>query len=201
MRTTLILLMLAAGAALAQSQTGHSVWKWVDADGIVHYSDRPVPGAERVDLKVQTYTSPKVQPPPTAAPAAPAAGGQSTADEPYRNLEIWKPVNDQAIVNTAGQVEVRLRLEPGLKAGHAIWLYLDGKRVDGLAEDASDFELSGVARGTHTLQAAVADGGKMVTLSDKVIFHVVQASTAQPPVGPALRPPPKPTPRPSGGPR
>lgn len=200
MRTTLIVLMLAAGVALAQTQGGHTVWKWVDADGVVHYSDRPVAGAERVDLKVQTYSAPKVQSAPPAAPAA-AAGGRSAADDTYRNLEIWKPANDQAIVNTAGQVEVRLRLEPGLKPGHAIWLYLDGKRVDGLAEDASDFELSGVARGTHTLQAAVADGGRMVTLSDKVIFHVVQASNVQPPVGPALRPPPKPTPRSGGGPR
>ncbi len=38
------LALFAAGAAYAQA------YKWIDEDGIVHYSDRPEPGAERVDL-------------------------------------------------------------------------------------------------------------------------------------------------------
>ena len=36
--------LLAASTALAQA------YRWVDDDGITHYSDRPVPGAERVIL-------------------------------------------------------------------------------------------------------------------------------------------------------
>ena len=37
-------------AALAAGVATHAavVYKWVDADGVVHLSDQPVPGAERI---------------------------------------------------------------------------------------------------------------------------------------------------------
>ncbi|HTY50119.1 MAG TPA: DUF4124 domain-containing protein, partial [Steroidobacteraceae bacterium] len=44
--------MLAASTAAMAS----IVYKWVDADGVTHYSDTPVPGAVRTELgTVQTY--------------------------------------------------------------------------------------------------------------------------------------------------
>ena len=46
MRTTLLLLALLAGPALA----AQTVWKWVDSNGVTHYADRPVPGATRMEL-------------------------------------------------------------------------------------------------------------------------------------------------------
>ena len=41
---TAVALILLAGVALAQA------YRWVDKDGVVHYSDRPEPGAEEVQL-------------------------------------------------------------------------------------------------------------------------------------------------------
>jgi len=90
-------------------------------------------------------------------------------------------------------VDVRLRLEPALASTHAIYLYLDGQRVDGQPLDALDFQLTEVPRGTHSLTAMVTDqDGKTLAKAPPVVFHVVQTSVANPPTGPALRPQPKP---------
>jgi hypothetical protein len=191
MRTAILSVLLVV-ATLASAE---EVWRWVDADGITHYSDRPVPGAEKIDLKVQTYTPP--------ARASTSTSDMSTADEEpapdYQNLEIWKPAQDEAIVNMAGSVPVRLRLEPPLAPAHSIYIYLDGKRVDGLSQNALEYQSAAVPRGTHTLTAMVSDAkGKTLIQAPQVVFHVVQTSVANPPVGPALRPRPKPTPVPNG---
>jgi hypothetical protein len=188
MRTTLFLLVLLAGPALA----GQTVWKWVDADGVTHYADRPVPGATRIELSTGSAVG-------NSTPSY--SSGTTTnnpvdAGPPYRNFEIWKPANDESIVNTGGQVTVNVRIEPNVQPGHTLSLYLDGRLVQGYPGDATSFELSNVPRGTHSLVAVVTDqSGSRLQETSTVSFHVHQESAAQPPVGPSLRPPPKPQPR------
>jgi hypothetical protein len=186
MRSALIVLSLIVASVAFGAE---EVWRWVDSNGVTHYSDRPVPGAEKVDLKVQTYTAPQRT---TSRPAQPSQAPEQDAPD-YRSLEIWKPAQDEAIVNTAGSVGVRLRVDPGLAGNHSIFLFLDGKRVDNQPLDALDFQLNEVPRGTHSLTAMVTDAdGKTLIQAPPVVFHVVQTSVANPPVGPALRPQPKP---------
>lgn len=185
MRTALMVLALLAAPAFASQ----SVWKWVDEKGVTHYADRPVPGAQRVEISVGSRsdsvtpnTTPSTQPEPP-----PAVTG-------YRDFEIWKPGNQDTLVNTGGLVEVRLRLDPSLQPTHALYLYLDGKLVEGFPQNALEYTLREIPRGTHTLVAVINDrNGKRVQDTPVVSFTVRQESIAQPPVGPALRQtPPKP---------
>ncbi|HMN44739.1 MAG TPA: DUF4124 domain-containing protein [Povalibacter sp.] len=189
MRTTLLLLAFLAGPALA----GQTVWKWVDSDGVTHYADRPVPGATRMELSTGS-----------SLPSAntPSYGSSSSSSTPadsgpaYRNFEIWKPSPEETIANTGGQVTVNIRTEPGLAPGHTLNLYLDGRLVEGFPGNTTSFDLTGVARGEHTVIATVTDsGGNRIQETERVVFYVRQESAAQPPTGPALRPPPKPQPR------
>lgn len=190
MRITLLLLALLAGSALA-SQT---VWKWVDDKGVTHYSDRAVPGATRMELSggsksSSAPSSSSFDPPPEAAAAEPVAA--------YTEFTIWQPSDSETIANTGGAVTVGIRLEPALKPGHSLFLYMDGNLVQGFPENALSFDLQGVARGTHSVIAVINESGnKRVQESAPVTFFVRQESVAQPPVGPSLRPPPKPRPRP-----
>ncbi|HEY5810047.1 MAG TPA: DUF4124 domain-containing protein [Povalibacter sp.] len=192
MRTLSLLLVLLAAPVLA----GQTVWKWVDADGVTHYTDRPVPGATRMELSTgstvagSTYTPPSS--PNVSSPQDPAA-----ASPAYRNFEIWKPADEETIANTGGHVTVNIRLEPSLQPGHSLFLYMDGKLVEGYPQDALSFDLTEVARGTHRVVAMVNDGkGNRLRETAPVTFHVQQQSAATPPTGPSLRPPPpKPQPR------
>ncbi|WP_066922572.1 DUF4124 domain-containing protein [Steroidobacter denitrificans] len=198
MRTALLSVLTFAVFAFASAAIANqTVWKWVDANGVTHYSDRPVPGAVRMELNVgrsASGSSPAAVS-TTSSPSAPSAS--STADAspaiPYRNFEIWSPADGETIPNTGGAVTVNVRMDPNLQPGHQLHLYLDGKLVEDFAADITRFDLTEVPRGVHSVIAIITDAsGKRLQQSAQVVFTVRQTSIAQPPVGPALRPPPKP---------
>lgn len=187
MRITLLLLVLLAGSTLA-SQT---VWKWVDDKGVTHYSDRAVPGATRMEVSGGKSSS-------SASPGSSGESAPETPGEPeaaYTEFTIWQPAESETLANTGGAVTVGIRLQPALKPGHSLFLYLDGRLVEGFAENTLSFDLRDLPRGTHSVIAVINDSGnKRVQESGSVTFFVRQESSAQPPVGPSLRPPPKPRP-------
>lgn len=189
MRTALLLLLALAASGTAAAAT---VWKWVDEKGITHYSDTPVPGATKIEISTGNVSqSRSYESSSSAATSTPSA---APADF-YRTFEIWRPENDQTFVNTAGQVNVEIRVEPALQAGHSLNLYLDGRLVEGYSGSTSHV-LQGVARGTHSLVATINEQrGTRVRETGPITFTVRQESIANPPVGPAQRPPPKPQPR------
>jgi hypothetical protein len=191
MRTALMLLALIAAPALA----GQTVWKWVDEKGVTHYSDQPVPGAERVEIAVSrtgTVATPRASTPSSSSGANAPQGAVAN----YRNFEILKPGNQDTIPNSGGTVDVRLRYEPALQVGHAVYLYLDGRLVQDFPPSALEYTLRDVPRGEHSLIAVIHnERGTRIQETEQIRFTVRQESIAQPPVGPALRPPPKPTPR------
>lgn len=189
---TLVAILLVAAAQAA------TTYKWVDKNGVVHYSDRPAPGAEKVELhEAQTFTPPRSA--ATTRTSTQRAAGASGSQAQYEKLDLWKPENDETVANSGNRIDVRVRLEPELQPGHAIWLYLDGKRVDGLPQAGESFTVDNVWRGTHTLHAIVADrGGQPMARSQTVTFHVQQSSLFSPQRQPP--PPPRPLPTPGGRP-
>jgi hypothetical protein len=183
MRATLLLLVALAAPALANQV----VWKWVDKDGVTHYSDRPVAGASRVELNVGSRSEPS--PPPSASDSIQS---RAATGPQYRIFEVSRPRNDETVVNTGGRVTVSILLEPSLQPGHTLHLYLDGRRMEGFPENATSYELHEVPRGTHTAVGVISNRGARVQETATVTFHVRQESTAQPPTGPTVRPQPKP---------
>jgi hypothetical protein len=177
---SLALIMGAALAVSAATALAATTYRWVDRNGVVHYSDRPQPGAVAIETRpAQTFEAQ----PQHASPTSGAGNAQaaSTPDQQappaaYESLEIFRPAAEETIQNSS-EVSVRLRLEPVLNPAHSIWLYLDGKRVDGLPTSGSEFTITNVVRGTHSLTAVVADGqGNQIIRSPAVTFHVRQAS-------------------------
>lgn len=73
---SLLLLLLAAACTASAGQ----VYKWIDAEGRVHYADTPKPGWQRVDLKV----APGFAPVTADADAGSAAPAGAAADSPER---------------------------------------------------------------------------------------------------------------------
>lgn len=189
------LLAVLAGASHA---TTREMWVWVDAQGIRHFSDRPVPGAQ-----LMTITAP----PPSASPtpAAPGRASTTTTRRPgesavtYTALEIFEPENGQSFFGADAVVNVRMRSEPDLAEGDVTRLYLDGKFVDRQPQGL-EYTLTNLERGGHSITALIVDArGNERIRSEPRVFHIRQPSTipAQN-VGPNLRPvqpaPPRPTP-------
>ena len=195
MRTALLLLLALAASGLSSTASAAEVWKWVDAKGVTHYSDQPIPGAIKIEVRAGNISEAR-----SAQPLSNEPNSQSQAQTQtvaYGNLQIVRPANDQSIINTGGEVAVEIRIAPALQATHTLNLYLDGKLVTGFPRNATVYALTAVPRGTHNLTAVVADAsGNTIQEAPPVVFNVRQESIAQPPVGPSLGQPPKPLPHP-----
>ena len=194
MKTRLRLLASCLLAFASQAQESKvQMWTWKDANGVVHYSDVPGPGAVQVDINVS-----KGQ--PGAAPASPGASTGSSAapavqPTAYTSLAIVQPANETSYFDADAVVEVQISSDPSLADGDSVFLYLDGKRV-GNSGDALDYSLPSVERGAHSLTTVIFDAqGKERIRSQPVVFYMKQNTTYTPAaVGPKLKPPPKPPP-------
>lgn len=198
MKTRVLVLaaILCASSSHAQ-ESKREVWIWTDANGVTNMSDRPVPGARRIEMATTSSPPPAAEP----APATTSAGAsrQTAPAVEYRSLEIWEPEQDASFFGADAAVNVRMRIEPDLAPGHRIFLFLDGQRVEG-ATDALEHTLTSVPRGTHSLTAVIWDAGSTELFrSQPRVFHVRQPTVNSPAaVGPNLRPqPPRPAPRPN----
>jgi len=179
-----IVMSLMWGLALAAT-----VYKWVDEQGVTHYSDQPYPGAKKIDVQAaQTYTAP---PPATQPAAASPRTASGSGSPPYRTCELFRPTPDEVLFNVSS-ITAKLRLDPSLRAGDKVAIALDGKRMTGMPTTGEEFTLTPVYRGTHTVVALVEDSqGKNVCQTVPVTFHVRQASLLAPgsPTRPIQTPP------------
>jgi hypothetical protein len=172
MRKWLILLSALSGTAASAAPA----WTWVDANGTVHFSDRPVPGARQVELSSAQAIGTRVR------ESAPRAIGQpeTAATSAYQSIEIVSPADQETLWNIGTQLPVQVRFQPALQPGHRYDVLLDGQRRN-VNTVASRVTLPDVFRGTHTVQIVVIDSqGAEVARSEPRTFIVQQTSTQNP---------------------
>jgi len=164
---------LLAGRPAAQAAT---VYKWTDADGVVHYSDHPEPGAEKI---VTATGSSRGSSTPASSGSASAAKPKAPAAVPrFNQFAIVSPTNEQTFTNQP--VSVHLSIDPGLKPQQAISWSLNGNALSE-PPDATEFTLEDLPRGTYSITATVTDQASGESKSaDPVTFYVVRASLLSP---------------------
>jgi hypothetical protein len=193
----LIVCCLVVGVSHAESAK-REMWAWKDANGVTQYSDRPVPGARRIEIATLT---PESIPDAGVTPGTPVASQASTVE--YSLLEIWSPEQDETFFGADTPVDVRVRSEPEVAATHHLRIYLDGKLLDGADPNSSESAFSNLDRGAHSLVAQILDDqGNELIRSEPRVFHIRQPSVIAPRnVGPNLKPKPAPQPKPASAPK
>jgi hypothetical protein len=171
-------LLVVLAALLCAASVLAAAYRWVDADGVVHYSDRPEPGAEQVQLPTYKPASGAATPVPTSRFSRRNDATDETEQKPfsYETLSIASPTLDQTLWNIEGVLNVTLNLQPALQSGHQVRVYFDGtpQMVNG-----TSFQLQGVYRGQHNLQAEVIDqSGNLMIRSEPSRFFVQQNAIA-----------------------
>jgi len=157
--------LLATTAVFAQA------YRWVDEDGVVHYSDRPVEGAEEVVLpKANTTTVRRFErDEPEAQPQQPSSGPVR-----YENLAITSPTSEETLWNIGGQLSVQIQVTPALQQGHRMRLYFDGEGQD---ISSTTVQLEEVWRGEHNLQVEIlSETGAPLIRSNPLRFYVQQST-------------------------
>jgi hypothetical protein len=154
-----------------------TVYKWVDENGVVHYSDQPHENAQKVELKApQTYSAPKG---PTG-PAQPTRNPVPKTASAYQSCAVSEPASEQVYENTS-TVTAGVTAQPGIRPGDTAIVTLDGQRVPGVPANGGQFTISPVDRGSHSIQMTVQDAsGATVCSSSAVTFYVRQVSLQSP---------------------
>lgn len=171
---SLLLMSIVANAA---------VYKWVDKDGKVHYSDEPKDNAQVVELKENTQNEIALDVTKETSMTEPK---EITID--YQ-LKIISPSEEETIRDNSGDFDVIASITPELTSRQFFVLRLDDK-IYGDPQTSPVFSLKGVDRGEHKLVVqAVAQNGKVLASSSTRTIFLHQASQV-------LKP--KPTPKTGG---
>jgi hypothetical protein len=143
------------------------IYMWNDKNGVAHFSETPVPGAQRAQLEnIQTYAAPIL-------PVDKAPNSTANIKPNYKDLRIIQPADQQTILNNKqGDITIKIAVQPKLQNNHKFQLLLDGKVL--LVQKQAVFKLNNIDRGTHTLQMQVIDKQNKILINSSAITIYVQ---------------------------
>jgi hypothetical protein len=197
------ILLILAGLALSLAAASQEIYRWVDKNGIVHYSDQPdAPNAELINvIEPNAYEAQDAATSSGAGPADADEPEDDAGESPYASLSITTPSPDEVFFGADAVVTVAAELQGTLRPEHTVVFFLNGNRKEA---DGLSTEYSGLARGSYFLRASILNAaGQPVITSQQTTFHVRQPSINSPqsPTAPPKPQPPKPVPKPKPTPR
>lgn len=173
-RSWIALSALAVVAMVAVAAHAAVIYKWKDAEGVWHYSDQPVEGAEKI---VTGGTS-------TYSGASSVRGLQAPAQQFPRpvagppQISISSPQADQSFFGDE-PIPVSLAVSPAPTSSQVVAWTLNGMD-QAQAAGATQFTLQSLPRGTYSLTATLTDTNGGGQQSASVTFHVRQPSALSP---------------------
>ena len=166
---------IAATALAFVGLVNAQIYKSVDANGVVSFSDTPPKGPQDKVEKLQTPSQVNSM---QAVPVAPIDAGDSDSGEAEaeRTLSIVSPMDNATIPMGAGIFDVAVDATPELRDGESLELYLDGEKVAETQTELS-WTLTYVIRGAHTLEAKwVSEDGSVLATSEPITVFVLRPS-------------------------
>jgi hypothetical protein len=161
-----LFLTLGAGSALAAQ-----LYRWVDAQGVVHYSDTPQPGAERIQVQsAQTFKAPPVH----ATGSQAGDNAQNRSPSSHYECSIVSPTPEQEFY-APENIPVSVSVNPQPREGSQVEVTVDGNAVSGGQQiDSPD-------RGVHTVTATVkTSDGTVICTTAPVTINVQRPSLLSP---------------------
>jgi hypothetical protein len=153
------------------------VYKVVDENGNVTYTDKPPPdGSKPVDLPpISVIEAPTYEKAPEAT--------EDDGEEPkmslgymrrvYRDFAISSPGQEESVWKPDGPVAVTWTVRTALQPGMQVILYLDGRRHTATVQPM--IPLTGLDRGEHTLKAELRDArNRIIATAETITFFVRQ---------------------------
>lgn len=158
-----------------------TVYKWVDKNGKVHFSDTPRADAKPIvirDAQAVDATVPQAGRELLKPKEKPAEANLPEKFQ-YQKLIVTSPQPDQALWSNDGIVDVKLTLQPALRGSDYLKVSLDGEVVKA-RQGSTSFQLSEVIRGTHELKIDVFDKHDRLLFTESATFHVHKQSAKGP---------------------
>lgn len=172
------IIALIAVLLIGSAQASGQVYKVVDEEGRVTYTDSP-PADEEAGESVQV---PEVNTQPAVKPR-PDQDSQATADKGaggYRDVYIAQPAHESTVPPGQLDVVVQVVTDPALKPSHRVQVFYDGEPYAPPAATTS-VVLSELYRGTHQIRAQIIDADNRVVASTEPVTIYVKRHSIQHP--------------------
>jgi hypothetical protein len=177
MRTALHGLVALCLLGLSGLSVATTLYRWVDAQGVVHYADQPHEGAQVIQISgAQTYHGNSAAPPPGGTAPPPA----SRKSLPYASCVITSPTPDSSLY-APESVAVSVAVSPGLQEGDQLTVQVDGRQLQSGTADGQNFAIQEPERGDHSISAQVrSPEGLLLCNAPPVTFSVTRPSVNSP---------------------
>ena len=169
--TKLFLALLALSAACYAIA---EVYRVINADGTVTYTDNPPAG----DPTVEPMNLPTINTQPGLQMPSMTKKADDKEEKEFSGYEvsIVSPAQGATIPPGYEQIPVKVSTEPGLQQGHLIQLMSNGQPY-GSPSSRTTFSISPLIRGEHSIQAKVLDSNNdIVGQSGTTVVHVKRHS-------------------------
>jgi len=178
MNTATLLKSFLAAIMLCSATAFAGLYKGVDEEGNVVYSDKPFENAERfTPPAITVMDAPKVPP-----REEPVTEEEDEAEETkYTALSIASPRNQQTIWNEPNLI-VQVKIKPALdtRQGHRLWLIMDGKPLVKKSRSTA-LPIGRADRGEHKLQVQVRNKkNKILKRSKTITVHIKNTVVPRP---------------------
>ena len=154
----------ASGSATGNAPAGgnRKVYKTVDRNGRVSFSDQPSVKAREVEIDLPNRADPiKRRAPRPATPQQKAL---------YQQVYITMPKHEGLIANGLVPFTVSANVAPGLQPGHQLQLSINGS-VHSTSSSGS-FQVESIQRGQHSMQVAVLNAeGQVLKQSEPITVY------------------------------
>lgn len=156
------------GIGICHAET---IYKVVQQDGTVLYTDQPVPGAIAIDLSsVNTSTMPRL----ATVPPDKRTSKDDNDSGPQYVVKVVSPTPEATIRDNTGQIAITATVSPNVPNGE-FNLFLDNSKI--ASQNFGSFILDGINRGAHTFFISVTDNtGKTLASSEPQTFYMHQVS-------------------------
>ncbi len=167
----LLLKSLLVSALMFAISADAGLYKGLDVEGNVVYSDKPFDDAWEINPPPLTVTpSFKVPPKETVKDAAEESDSPVTR---YSKFNIVSPADNETIRNVPN-ITINMQTTPRLDItnGDNIWLFFDGKPLVKNSQSLS-IPIGRADRGSHMVQAQLRNkAGKLIKHSNMITIHV-----------------------------
>ena len=162
------LLLVVIGCLAPALLTAADVYRYVDKNGVVHYTDKPPnKTAKPVALPPLQVIDPADQAEISETGPAEARVARSIG------VSIASPAPEQVFRGDDRRLPVSVTLDQPLPQGYGLLYFLDGQARNAEATRQSSLVLEGVERGEHSVSVAVVNSdGREVARSAPVVVHL-----------------------------
>jgi hypothetical protein len=133
------------------------IYKVVDANGNITYTDQPEPEAQLAPLALPAVNKISAAEPGPAGINQPL-NAEHLAPPPvfagYTQAYILSPEHDQIIPNQQRNIIIQLSLQPQLQPGHRVRFLRNGQ-PQGAPVGATAYQLDNLDRGSHQINAQI----------------------------------------------